>query len=71
MKKEKKPVSFDIDLLRCCFCGFCEEACPKDAIKLGGNYEMAVSTRDEAIVDLDQLKRPMNGRQEMKVEKKK
>lgn len=62
--KEKKPVSFDIDLLRCCFCGFCEEACPKDAIKLGGNYEMATSTRDQAIVDLDHLKRPMNGRQE-------
>ena len=71
VKKEKKPLSFDIDLLRCCFCGFCEEACPKDAIKLGGNYEMAVSTRDEAIVDLEQLKRAMNGRQELKVEKKK
>lgn len=71
VKKEKKPLSFDIDLLRCCFCGFCEEACPKDAIKLGGNYEMAVSSRESAIVDLDQLKRPMIGRQELKVEKKK
>lgn len=60
--KEKKPVSFDIDALRCCFCGFCEEACPKDAIKLSGNYEMAVSDRSEAIYDLDFLKRPINGR---------
>jgi NADH-quinone oxidoreductase subunit I len=66
VKKEKKPVSFDIDLLRCCFCGFCEEACPKDAIKLSTNYEMATYSRDEAIVDLDQLKRPMNGRDEKK-----
>jgi NADH-quinone oxidoreductase subunit I len=66
VKKEKKPVSFDIDLLRCCFCGFCEEACPKDAIKLSTNYEMATYSRDEAIVDLDQLKRPMNGRHEKK-----
>jgi NADH-quinone oxidoreductase subunit I len=64
VKKEKKPLSFDIDLLRCCFCGFCEEACPKDAIKLSTNYEMATYSRDEAIVDLDQLKRPMNGRNE-------
>jgi NADH-quinone oxidoreductase subunit I len=64
VKKEKKPVSFDIDLLRCCFCGFCEEACPKDAIKLSTNYEMATYSRDEAIVDLDHLKRPMNGRHE-------
>lgn len=66
VKKEKKPVSFDIDLLRCCFCGFCEEACPKDAIKLSNNYEMATSSRDEAIVDLDYLKRPMTGRLEKK-----
>ncbi len=71
VKKEKKPLSFDIDLLRCCFCGFCEEACPKDAIKMGGDYEMAVSSRDEAIVDLQQLKRPMNGRHEVDEGKKK
>ena len=62
VKKEKRPVSFDIDALRCCFCGFCEEACPKDAIKLSGNYEMAVSDRTEAIYDLDLLKRDMKGR---------
>ncbi len=62
--KEKKPASFDIDLLRCCFCGFCEEACPKDAIKLSTNYEMATYSREEAIVDLDHLKRDMNGRHE-------
>jgi NADH-quinone oxidoreductase subunit I len=62
VKKEKKPVSFDIDALRCCFCGFCEEACPKDAIKLSGNYELAVSSREEAIYDLDFLKRPIKGR---------
>jgi NADH-quinone oxidoreductase subunit I len=64
VKKEKKPVSFDIDALRCCFCGFCEEACPKDAIKLSTNYELAVSSREEAIYDLDHLKRKMNGRSE-------
>ena len=60
--KEKKPLSFDIDLLRCCFCGFCEEACPKDAIKLSRDYEMSVSNRDEAIFDLAHLKREINGR---------
>lgn len=64
VKKEKKPISFDIDLLRCCFCGFCEEACPKDAIKMSTNYEMATYSREDAIVDLDHLKRPMNGRHE-------
>lgn len=64
VRKEKKPVSFDIDTLRCCFCGFCEEACPKDAIKLSGNYELAVYDRDTAIVDLDYLKREMDGRKD-------
>jgi len=43
--KEKYPVKFEIDLLRCCFCGMCEEACPKDAIKLSNIYEMAQSER--------------------------
>jgi len=39
--KEKYPIRFEVDVLRCCFCGMCEEACPKDAIKLSNIYEMA------------------------------
>lgn len=44
--KEKYPVKFEIDLLRCCFCGMCEEACPKDAIKLSNIYEMSTTRRE-------------------------
>lgn len=44
--KEKYPVKFEIDLLRCCFCGMCEEACPKDAIKLSTIYEMSTTYRE-------------------------
>ena len=62
VSKEKRPLSFDIDALRCCFCGFCEEACPKDAIKLSRNYELAVPTREEAVYDLDWLKREVDKR---------
>lgn len=62
VRKEKRPARFDIDALRCCFCGFCEEACPKDAIKLSGNYEMAKLTRGETILELDHLKREVKGR---------
>jgi len=62
VNKEKKPLSFDIDALRCCFCGMCEEACPKDAIKLSRNYELSVLTREDAIYDLDHLKRDVKGR---------
>lgn len=43
--KEKYPVKFEIDSLRCCFCGMCEEACPKDAIKLSNIYEMSQQSR--------------------------
>lgn len=43
--KEKYPIRFEIDTLRCCFCGMCEEACPKDAIKLSTIYEMSISRR--------------------------
>jgi len=60
--KEKRPLSFDIDALRCCFCGMCEEACPKDAIKLSRDYELAVPTRKDAIYDLKHLKREVKNR---------
>lgn len=43
--KEKYPVKFEVDVLRCCFCGMCEEACPKDAIKLSNIYEMSQASR--------------------------
>jgi NADH-quinone oxidoreductase subunit I len=44
--KEKYPIKFEIDSLRCCFCGMCEEACPKDAIKLSNIYEMSQQNRE-------------------------
>jgi NADH-quinone oxidoreductase subunit I len=53
--KEKYPVTFEIDILRCCYCGFCEEACPKDAIKLSNIYEMAVMSREEGVYDKQKL----------------
>jgi len=51
--KEKYPVKFEVDFLRCCFCGMCEEACPKDAIKLSTLYEM--STSERKVYDKDYL----------------
>jgi len=29
---EKMPAEFEINMLRCIFCGFCEESCPVDSI---------------------------------------
>ena len=53
---EKYPVVFDIDMLRCVFCGFCVDACPKDAIWMTRDYEMAFFTREDAVFSIDRLR---------------
>ena len=55
---EKYPVRFDIDMLRCILCGFCEEACPKDAIFMSNELELADYTRASLVYDMEKLKRP-------------
>lgn len=52
---EKRPKVFTIDLLRCVYCGFCVDACPKEAIVMSRVHEMAFTSREEAVVGLDQL----------------
>lgn len=58
---EKYPVRFEIDILRCVFCGFCEEACPVDAIRLGPEYAIAGTAEKkwvytkEVLVDRSEL----------------
>jgi NADH-quinone oxidoreductase subunit I len=52
---EKYPVVFDIDMLRCVFCGFCVDACPKDAIWMTRDYELAFTSRQQAIFGIDKL----------------
>jgi NADH-quinone oxidoreductase subunit I len=54
-EKEKYPKKFEIDILRCIFCGMCEEACPEDAIKLSTLYEMSMTQRtiyDKKFLDI-------------------
>ena len=53
--REKYPVKFDIDELRCIYCGMCEEACPVDAIELTYEYDMVGLTRSELIFDKEKL----------------
>jgi NADH-quinone oxidoreductase subunit I len=52
---EKIPVKFEIDTLRCIYCGMCEEACPSDAIYLSQEFPSVATSRQERIFNLERL----------------
>ncbi len=57
--EEKAPAEFRIDLDRCCFCGFCVEACPKDAIYMDTQImEISSDRRENFILRLPELLDP-------------
>jgi NADH-quinone oxidoreductase subunit I len=52
---EKAPQAFDIDMLRCIYCGLCEEVCPEEAIFLQNQYSMSGYSRAEMVNHKDRL----------------
>ncbi len=51
---QKLPAKFVVDLNRCCFCGFCVEACPVDAIRMDtGEIRLAAPSRRGLEIPLD------------------
>ena len=43
----RRTTRYDIDLTKCIFCGFCEEACPVDAIVESHIFEYHGETRGD------------------------
>jgi NADH-quinone oxidoreductase subunit I len=52
---EKAPKEFEINMLRCIFCGYCQEVCPEEAIFLMKDYSLTGATRAEMIYDKEKL----------------
>ena len=52
---EKMPKEFEIDMLRCIYCGFCQEVCPEEAIYLLKDYAITGDTREELVYDMEKL----------------
>ena len=46
-------------MLRCIFCGFCEEVCPEEAIVMSKDYELVFTNREDAIYGKDKLLIPV------------
>ena len=52
---ERYAAVYEINLSRCIFCGYCEIACPFDAITMGHDYEMADYNRSDLIFTKEML----------------
>ena len=55
---ERNARVYQLNYLRCIMCGLCVEACPTRALTLTSEYELSWSTREDAILDKEQLLRP-------------
>jgi NADH-quinone oxidoreductase subunit I len=55
LEKERYPERFEINMLRCIFCGFCEEVCPEEAIVMSKDYELVFTNYKDAIFGKDKL----------------
>ena len=42
-------------MMKCIYCGFCQEACPVNSIVLGPNFEFATETPEELYYDKERL----------------
>lgn len=51
----KYAAKYEIDLLRCIFCGYCVEACPVDALGMTQTFELANYKRSDFVFTKERL----------------
>jgi NADH-quinone oxidoreductase subunit I len=61
-REEKYASVYEINMLRCIFCGLCEEACPKSAIYLTDRLVDTELNRGSFIYGKDKLVEKINER---------
>jgi NADH-quinone oxidoreductase chain I len=54
-RSKKMTYYYEINELRCLFCGLCVEVCPVEAIIMSHHFEMATDNRGETIYDKHKL----------------
>jgi formate hydrogenlyase subunit 6/NADH:ubiquinone oxidoreductase subunit I len=52
---ERYAQIYQINYLRCIFCGLCVEACPTEALLMTTEYELSATSREAMIYKKDQL----------------
>jgi NADH-quinone oxidoreductase subunit I len=52
---ERYAKTYEINMLRCIFCGYCEDACPTEAIVLTNEHRLSFTDRRDAIYTKDML----------------
>ena len=51
----RRTTRYDIDLFKCIYCGFCEEACPVDAIVETRVFEYVFDQRGQNVMTKEML----------------
>jgi NADH-quinone oxidoreductase subunit I len=69
-REEKYARVYEINMLRCIFCGYCEDACPKEAIFLTKRMVMPETEREPFIYGKDILVEPADPAKRIDVTKR-